>query len=213
MMDEARPGHQSTVVQVDTFTAEAPSGPRQAQAFSDAERATRLRALVDTHFDFIWRSLRRFGLSAADADDAAQRVFVVASRKLELVEQGRERSFLFGTAYRVVREIRRAKARRPESPLPGDGDEMEAADPSPNPEEFADRSSARALLDQVLAEMPIDSRSVFVLFELEEMTVPEIASMLELPVGTIASRLRRARELFHAAATRLRARATFNGVR
>jgi RNA polymerase sigma-70 factor (ECF subfamily) len=59
--------------------------------------------------------------------------------------------------------------------------------------------------------MPLEARSVFVLFELEELTVPEIAAMLDLPIGTVASRLRRGRELFRAAATRMRARATFHG--
>jgi RNA polymerase sigma-70 factor (ECF subfamily) len=63
----------------------------------------------------------------------------------------------------------------------------------------------------VLGEIPIETRSVFVLFELEELTVPEIADMLELPIGTVASRLRRGRELFRAAATRLRARTSFQG--
>jgi RNA polymerase sigma-70 factor (ECF subfamily) len=210
VIDEPRSGHQSSVVQADSrITDDAPGASEQPGEISVAARATRLRELVDAHFDFIWRSLRRFGLAPADADDAAQRVFVVASRKLSLIEFGRERAFLFGTAYRVVREIRRSKARRPESSFVGD--EVDAADPAPNPEEFADRSRARALLDQVLGEMPIEARSVFVLFELEELTVPEIANMLELPIGTVASRLRRARELFHAAATRIRARATFHG--
>jgi len=209
VIDERGRGHQSTVVQADSLVAEqAPGASFEPQEFSAAERASRLRVLVDEHFDFIWRSLRRFGLHAADADDAAQRVFVIASRKLSVIEPGRERSFLFGTAYRVVRELRRSKARRPESPLTP---EMDAEDPAPNPEEFADRTRARALLDQVLSEMPMEARSVFVLFELEEMTAPEIATLLDVPLGTVASRLRRARELFRASATRLRARATFNG--
>jgi RNA polymerase sigma-70 factor (ECF subfamily) len=188
--------------------ASEPNAAEPLKAFSAAERAIRLRALVAEHFDFIWRSLRRFGLTAADADDAAQRVFVVASRRLEHIQEGSERAFLFGAGYRVVREIRRTKARRPEAPLP---DEDDTADPAPNPEEFADRARARSLLDRVLGEMPLEARSVFVLFELEELTVPEIAAMLELPLGTVSSRLRRGRELFRAAAARLRARETFHG--
>lgn len=206
-MDEAESGHQSTVIAADSLpaagAAETPSGELSAPA-----RHARLRALVDAHFDFVWRSVRRFGLAPADADDVAQRVFVVASRKLEGIEHGRERSFLFGTAYRIVREVRRTRARRPEAPL---RDELEVLDPAPNPEEFADRTRARQLLDDVLNDMPLEARSVFVLFELEELSVPEISALLELPVGTVASRLRRGRELFHAAATRLRARARFHG--
>ncbi len=59
--------------------------------------------------------------------------------------------------------------------------------------------------------MPMEARSVFVLFELEELTVTEIARVLEVPIGTVSSRLRRARELFRAAALRLRAHAAFHG--
>src|SRR5207253_2750509 len=111
------------------------------------------------------------------------------------------------TAYRVRRELRRLAARHPEAPLDG----VDVIDGAPGPEEFADRVRLRALLDQILDEMPLEARSAFVLFELEELTIPEIASLLELPVGTVASRLRRARELFHAAALRVRAHAAFRG--
>jgi RNA polymerase sigma-70 factor (ECF subfamily) len=207
MMDDAGSGHPSSVVSADSLAA-AEAVEASSEDLSALARAARLRALVDVHFDFVWRSLRRFGLTSADADDAAQRVFVVASRKLSEIESGRERSFLFGTAYRIVREVRRSRARRPEAPL---RDELDVLDPAPNPEEFADRNRARRLLDDVLNDMPLEARSVFVLFELEEMSVPEIASMLELPIGTVGSRLRRGRELFHAAAMRLRARARFHG--
>jgi RNA polymerase sigma-70 factor (ECF subfamily) len=182
---------------------------RPGPDLSGEARADRLRGLVDAHFDFIWRSLRRFGLAAADADDATQRVFVVASRKLAHIVAGKERAFLLGTAYRVLREIRRHAARHPESPA----DAMDTPDLAPTPEEFADQLRARALLDRVLDEIPTEARTVFVLFELEEMSAPEIATILELPLGTVASRLRRGRELFRAAAARVRARAAFEGGR
>lgn len=209
MIDGASSGHSSVVLPADAAAAPLDSGASEGAAeISSAERSARLRVLVDDHFDFIWRSLRRFGLSAADADDASQRVFVIASRKLEQIESGKERSYLFGAAYRVVREIRRSKARKPEAQLT---DETELADTALNPEEFADRLRARALLDEVLREIPIEARTIFVLFELEEMTVPQIAALLEVPLGTVASRLRRGRELFRAAAVRLRARTSFQG--
>jgi len=67
------------------------------------------------------------------------------------------------------------------------------------------------MLDAVLDSMPMEQRTVFVLFEFEELSVPEIALLVDAPLGTVSSRLRRARELFHAAADRVRARASFKG--
>ena len=75
-------------------------------------------------------------------------------------------------------------------------DLLGVADATANPEEQMDQRRARALLDQVLGFMPMDLRAVFVLFELEEMTMIEIATMSDLPPGTVASRLRRARQVF-----------------
>jgi len=71
-------------------------------------------------------------------------------------------------------------------------------------EELGDRR-ARAVLDGLLDALPADQRAVFVLHEIEELTMAEIAVALSLPPGTVASRLRRARELFDSLAARVRA--------
>jgi RNA polymerase sigma-70 factor (ECF subfamily) len=157
--------------------------------------------MLDAHFDFIWRSLRRFGLSDDRAEDAAQQVFMIASRKLDVVAQESERSFLFGTAMRVASDVRRSAANRREIAHADAGADL--VEPT-TPDELLDRRRARELLDRVLDGMDMDLRTVFVLFELEEMASPEIASLLGIPVGTVASRLRRAREEFEAKVARLR---------
>jgi RNA polymerase sigma-70 factor, ECF subfamily len=162
----------------------------------------RLRRAFDDNFAFVWRYLRRMGMSEADADDAAQQVFLVLSRRLREVEEGKERAFLCGTAVRVVSDHRRTLRRRPDRPEPFD----EPTDDCPAPDAVADRKRARALLDDALRQMDDTLRSVFVLYELEEMTTAEIAELLSLPSGTVASRLRRARESFRAILTRMRAR-------
>ncbi len=163
--------------------------------------AARLRALQVEHFEFLWRSLRRLGVPEADVDDAVQQVFLVAARRT--IQPGAERSFLFATALRVASHARRTLRRRRESdePVP------EQTDGTPSPEELLDQRRARALLDEVLEALPLDVRAVFILFELEEMTVVEIAGILGLPTGTAASRLRRGRELFQQTVARVRANA------
>lgn len=192
-----------------TFDASAVTPVRRDSGVRPISSAAdeRLRGLVEAHFDFVWRSLRRLGLSNADSDDAAQQVFWVAARKVDTIEPGRERAFLFGTALRVASDVRRAAARRPET----SSDRTDVHDPLPSPEELTERRQARALLDEILDSMPMDMRTVFVLFELEELGVNEIAVMCEIPIGTVASRLRRARQLFRTAAKRYRAKDSLRG--
>jgi RNA polymerase sigma-70 factor (ECF subfamily) len=173
--------------------------PSDVAAASSAER---LAEMLQVHFRIVWRTLRRLGLQAAAADDAAQQVFVIASQRIGEVEPGKERAFLIGTAYRVAANARRKDSRRPETGQEVDFERQ--AHTGPNPEELVERKRWRELLDIVLDEMPIDLRTVFVLFELEGLSSPEIATALSVPLGTVASRLRRSREAFEQAAAQLR---------
>ncbi|MCS6900542.1 MAG: sigma-70 family RNA polymerase sigma factor [Myxococcales bacterium] len=166
--------------------------------------AERLRSLVEVHFDFIGRSLRRLGVQEADVDDACQQVFLVASRRLDEIQDGKEKSFLFGVALRVASDARRARRRRA-AILDEHSEETDSPNESLSPESLLHQRRARALLDEILETMPLELRTVFVLFELEEMTASEIAQTIDIPPGTVASRLRRAREIFHEQSRRLRA--------
>jgi RNA polymerase sigma-70 factor, ECF subfamily len=197
-------------------SSQASSGPASSSPASSGPGASeleqrddaRLRKAFDEHYGFVWRYLRRLGLAAADADDATQQVFVVLSRKLDRVELGKERAYLCGVAVRVCSELRRAKQRRREVT----GHEVqEPTDASPGPDGMADKERARALLDEALDQMDDKLRAVFVLFELEEQPTAAIGDMLELPTGTVASRLRRGREQFHAIIKRMRARGRLPG--
>ena len=117
----------------------------------------------------------------------------MASRRVDDIDAGRERAFLYGTAIRVASRARRTHARRREVM---DGEPIELLDASPPPDEILDRARARAMLDRVLESMPTEFRAVFVLYEIDQMTMAEIAELVGAPQGTVASRLRRARELF-----------------
>ena len=168
--------------------------------------SARLTRVAQEHLDFVWRCLRRFGVPAADADDAAQQVFLVAADKLADVPVERERAFLFATAARIAANARRSIRRRQTA---YDSLSQAPEEPSISQDELSDQLRARALLDQVMADMPDDLREVFVLFEIEEISIQDIATTLEIPIGTVGSRLRRARQAFQQAVTRHRARIGF----
>jgi RNA polymerase sigma-70 factor, ECF subfamily len=184
-----------------------PSGLMGDQVFShERARERRFRELVARHFEFVWRSVRRLGVRAADCDDAAQEVFLVAARRLDDFTLDRERAFLFGTCARVASTRRRSSRRRPEE-LDGAPDERAREELSP--EELAELARARPLLQALLDGMSLDFRAVFILAEIEELSVREIAELLGVPQGTVSSRLRVARGQFRDGVKRLEARAAF----
>jgi RNA polymerase sigma-70 factor, ECF subfamily len=186
----------------------APLVEAEARSTVSAEHAPRLARLVQEQFAFVWRLLRRIGVPESDADDAAQQVFIAASRRIGDIRAGSERAFLFSTALHIGSRARRSRLRKREDL----GVELgEHVDPAPPLEELVDRRRARELLDALLAEMPLELEVIFVLYEIEQLTTTEIAEVVGVPVGTVASRLRRAREDFAARVARVEARRKFGG--
>jgi RNA polymerase sigma-70 factor (ECF subfamily) len=172
--------------------APAAGDPVPARA-SRAEADGRLRGMVDEHLEFVARVLRNAGTPQADIDDEVQRTFIIAARRLEDVRIGAEKSFLFRIALNLAAHVRRTLARRREV----SGDEApERVETLATPEQLTDRKRMRELLDRVLDQMDGNLRDVFVLHEFEEMNMSEIAGVLGIPRGTVASRLRRARADF-----------------
>jgi RNA polymerase sigma-70 factor (ECF subfamily) len=179
---------------------------RRVPAAHSKEESRRLEAMFHDHFDLVWRYLRRLGVEASSVDDRAQEVFIVAARRTRDIELGRERSFLLATAFRIASEARRENVRR--HAHTADTEELAGlTSPLPSPEENAQCAEMRALLDRVLEAMPADIRAVFVLFELERMATREVAEALRLPMGTVASRLRRGREIYADQAARFAGKA------
>lgn len=155
----------------------------------------RLSGVVARYFASVWRSLRRFGVPESAADDAAQHVFLTFARRLDAIPEASERAFLASAAVRIAANVRRQHERARETPLDQVEPEL-AADATP--EHLLEQKRRRAALDAALAALPFDQRTVFVLFELEGFTLPEIARSLDVPLGTATSRLRRARARFEA---------------
>jgi RNA polymerase sigma-70 factor, ECF subfamily len=162
-----------------------------------------VKLLVQEHYRFVWRLLRWLGVQESELDDKAQEVFLIAARRLSDIESGRERGFLAGVATRKAAAARRAMRARPESVAL---DQVEPAANHPLPDAQLETQQAQVLLCEVLDSMAEDLRTVFCLFELEEVEIPEIACMLSIPVGTVGSRLRRARAEFSQKARLVRAR-------
>jgi RNA polymerase sigma-70 factor, ECF subfamily len=160
-----------------------------------------LRALFEQHYGAVARVLRRFGVPQPQLEDAAQEVFWVASRRLADILPGKETTFLYGVALRIA--LTESRKKRSAPPFVDIDQLPSVADSAPSPEERLDQRQRRDLLDAVLEGLPMELRTVFVLFELEDMPVPQIAELEAIPVGTASSRLRRARQEFAAAVKRL----------
>lgn len=158
----------------------------------------RLERMFRAHHELIWRTLRRLGLSPDLAADTTQQAYLIAAERLEDIRSGSERAFLFSTAIGLARtNFRRSQRCQLES-------DMDVhVDPGARSEQVTNHCSAVELMDRVFAKTDADLVTVFVLFELEGLSAPEISELIDIPVGTVASRLRRARATFRAAARRM----------
>jgi RNA polymerase sigma-70 factor, ECF subfamily len=158
--------------------------------------------LYDAHARFVFRALARLGVPDAVLDDAVQDVFLVVHRKsAEFEGRSSARTWLYGIALRVARKYRHLAARATQH----DPDVTLSAS-VPNPEQHSQRIAEVRRVDEILRGLDEPMREVFVLAEIEQLTAPEIAEILEVKLNTVYSRLRLARERFEAALMRDRAR-------
>lgn len=168
-----------------------------------------LQTLYETEFDFVWRSLRRLGVPESDISDAIQEVFMTAHRKLHEFE-GRAKfsTWLFQIAFGVASTRKRRAHRRHEvidwSLL------EERCSEETSPEDSLSFRESVALLDRALDALSLEQRSVFVLFEIEEVPCEQIAETLGIPLGTVYSRLRLGRATFQRALRQLKGQSTRN---
>lgn len=164
--------------------------------------------VYEEHFPFVWKSLRRLGVREVDTADVAQEVFLVVYRKLPEFE-GRSKlsTWLFGICLRVARDRNRLAYHRRE--VAGEEELLEKIESGSDVSAEAEHREAVTLLEQILDGLDFDQRAVFSLFELEGLGGEEIADLLQIPLGTVYSRLRLARESFQRAVSRLQARDRF----
>lgn len=151
-----------------------------------------LTQLFRDHSRFVWRVPRRLGLSAEDAEDGVQEVFLIVAQRLgSYEERGALRAWLFTLARQVASHARRSDTRRRRR-------DRLSEPPSDNldPQRSAEQTQAKALVERFLDALDEGQAIVFFLSEIEELTAPEIAAALQLPLSTIYGRQRLTRKQF-----------------
>jgi RNA polymerase sigma-70 factor (ECF subfamily) len=163
--------------------------------------------IYEQYVNFVWASLQGLGVPAAVLDDAVQEVFVVLHRRLPDFE-GRStlKTFLFGIAVGVGRNQRRAAARTNRLDTLEEAEQI--PDTRPSPLEQTTTTQALGRLSRILDQLDDAKREVLILVEWEQMTAPEIAEVLCIPLNTVYSRLRLARAEFERLLQRERGEAT-----
>ncbi len=166
-------------------------------------------AVYQANFAFVWRTVRRLGVADSAVDDVVQDVFLVVHRQLATFRgESSIRSWLFVIASRIARDARRSLRRKPAN-LGGRGrvsDEVDlVADVAPSPQDEVASSEAVRTLHALLDAMSDERREVFILAELEQMTVVDIAAAVGENANTVYSRLRAARADFERGVARARA--------
>ena len=145
-----------------------------------------LASLFRDHAAFVWRVLKRHGVQPRDLEDAVQEVFLVVHRKLpEFQGRSSVRTWLYSISAALSR--RHAHVQRE---LLIEADERAVAAEQPG---HVERKQLLTALDDALAQLSEDQRAVFVLFEIEDWTLAEIAGALGIPLSTVSSRVYRAR--------------------
>jgi RNA polymerase sigma-70 factor (ECF subfamily) len=159
-----------------------------------ADRA-RLERMFAAHHATVWRILRRRGLSPDAAADATQETFLITAERLCDIHPESERTFLIRTAIQVAYTLGRKTVRWQ---LDDDMDQRGST-----ARDVGDTRADIQLCDMALSSVNSELAEVFVLYEIEGLATREIAALLEIPLGSVASRLRRAREQFRTVVARI----------
>ena len=183
-------------------------GKKQAPAQNaPADAATlNLTTIYRDHGQFIWLSLQRFGVRLPDLDDLAHDVFMVVHQKLSRFDpRWPIRPWLFGICMRIAANYRRRRRWKVE--MPSSGRDHNRAAELPLADDLLIKGEDRELAERVLATLEVGKRAIFVMFELEELPCTEIADLMNVPVGTVYSRLHATRrQLKEALARRSRSK-------
>ena len=161
-------------------------------------------SLYDAHFAFVWRLAASSRVPSSHLDDVVQETFLVIHRKLPTFEG---RSSLRTWIASITRNTAQEFLRRKRHHLLGtEVDPDSSASASLTPAEQLEAHTAAQLLDAFLDELPEEQRDVFILAEVEQMTVNEIGGVLDVNPNTVRTRLAAARKGVQASLARHRAK-------
>jgi RNA polymerase sigma-70 factor (ECF subfamily) len=159
------------------------------------------RTVYESHFDYVFHSLRRLGAPERDLEDLIHEVFLAFYRSG--YDPARPlKPWLFGIAFRVASDWRRRAQHRYEVPT----EPRDMASPAPRADEQVEARERRALVLAALQAIELSRRAVFVMHDIDGLSMPEIAAVLEAPLNTLYSRLRLARAEFADAVKREKAK-------
>jgi len=168
---------------------------------SEGDRAERFKQLALPHLDDVYTLARYLLRSASDADDAVQECYLRAFRHFATFRGGPIKPWLFAILRNVCHAAATGKVRLVYA---ADQQDDAAAKPvwheeSETPEQALARRDNSDLMRRLIGELPAEFREVIVLREINDLSYRDIASVIEAPIGTVMSRLARARALLREA--------------
>jgi RNA polymerase sigma-70 factor (ECF subfamily) len=167
------------------------SSPVLMSVAAPPARARRLSQVFEEQASFVWRTLRRLGVAPADLEDAAQEVFVVVHKRLEEYEERASmRGWLYAICLRVSSRQRRTSMRRREQIM----SEVPEISVDPDQEQGVEQRQSLQLGQRLLEALPEKQRMVFMLYEVDHLSMAEVAEVVGCPIQTAYARLHKARE-------------------
>ena len=169
------------------------------------DRRRRFEELVLPHLDAAYRFARWLSHAPADADDIVQEAILRAFRGFDTLRGSDVKTWLLRIVKNCYLTALKQQQRRAFVPLPEEHDERDGQvmiATTPDPESTSIRLDNERMLDWLMAELPEEHREVLVLREIEEMDYHEIAAVTCVPIGTVMSRLSRARAALKARCSR-----------
>ena len=163
---------------------------------SAEERRARFDAQVLPHLDAAYRFARWLARSPADVDDVVQDAMLRAFRGIDGLRGGDVKAWLFSIVRNCHLTALAQRERRGFVPLPAEGDSPDSAaliSAAPGPESVSMRRDEERNVERLLGDLPPEHREVLILREIEELDYREIAAVTQVPIGTVMSRLARAR--------------------